>query len=461
MSMEKSFNITRNELKTLISEVYRKLSYLNESVKEGGKAGHMMHPFEVDTYTFGDYKQLVRDLFNTNIEKFTEKLDGMNIYATVDLNGTVRFARNTSDVKNEFGGMDPAGMDARWGGPDRDQTVLDAYNNAYKIFSDVTRKLRNPVDFFNGEGYRIYANCEVIDARHENVIPYPDVVLSFHGLVALSNDGLANSVDLPDEIFDQKMSVLERLLPDVKSQYGNAQVTPEVVISLRENCEEAIAQYTAMIDKIEEMAGIDDNTTIIDYRAKLLPEWLADHGYQVLLNNPFTEYFIKRWVFSIKDPSIAQYKKVMKNSGIPNWQEIATTAVEFEGGFKTDGPMKMALAEIMSPVETFFYRLGNEVIAGVENYANTGREDIALNTCAERLKQTQELIASSGDIEFQNKMAKYLRKLAVLGNKYNPLEGVVFNYRGNTLKLTGSFAALNRAVNLKIELRKKQRKNQA
>ena len=457
--MGKHFNISRSDLKYLINEVCRKLAYLNESMEEGGKAGHMLHPFEIDTYTFADYKQLVRDLFSTRIEKYTEKLDGMNIFATVSQDGSVRFARNKTDVRNEFGGMDTSGIEERWGGKNRDETILQAYANAYRVFTDVVSKINNPVEFFNGEGYRIYANCEVIDPIHPNVIPYPKKSLSFHGLVALSNDGLGNEVDLPDEVFDEKMSVLERLLPNVNSQYGEAQVTPEVVINIRENCDEAIERYCARIDEIEETAGVNDNTTIIDYRAKLLPEWLMNNGYEILVNNQFSDYFIKRWVYEEKNPSISQFKKVMKNSGVQNWEEILNVATAFEGGFKTDGPMKLALDEIMSPVQTFFYSLGNEVISGVENYANVGREAQVMDAYAEQLKMTQEMIRETGDLKYQSEMTRCLQKLSQLGNKYNAMEGVVFKYRGNTFKLTGSFAALNRAINIRLKIQKE--KNQA
>ena len=57
-------------------------------------------------------------------------------------------------------------------------------------------------------------------------------------------------------------------------------------------------------------------------------------------------------------------------------------------------------------------------------------------------------------------MAYWLHRLAVIGDKYNAAEGVVFNYKGKTMKLTGSFAALNRAINLRIKVQRKQ-KNQA
>jgi hypothetical protein len=42
------------------------------------------------------------------------------------------------------------------------------------------------------------------------------------------------------------------------------------------------------------------------------------------------------------------------------------------------------------------------------------------------------------------------------------MEGVVFSWRGRTFKLTGTFAALNRAINLRIDYgRKYKNKNQA
>lgn len=459
MSMRMRFNITTDDIGYIINEVTRKLSLLNESVREGGKAGHMSNVTEVDTFTFGIYKQLVQDLFEVNIDKFTEKLDGMNIFATVSQDGSVRFARNMKDVRNEYGGMDQDGMRERWGKEGSDPTILQAYENAYKIFTDVAAKIKDPVRFFNGEGYRLYANCEVIDQVHPNVIPYPKVVLSFHGLAALSNDGTGSGVDLPDELYDQKMAVLEKLMPDVKSQYGTAQVTPQVIIKIKENCQAQIEKYISLLDAIEREAGVDDDTTIIQYRFKLLPKWLADNGYEILLDNPFTPYFIERWVYGKKDPSIASYKKVMRDSGVENWQEILMTAKEFEGDQTKNSPLRKALAEIMWPVDLFFYRLGNEVLSGVEGYANEGRETEVIDSYAEQLRQSQELVASLGDPLFQEEMASNLKKLSDLGHKYNALEGIVFSYRGHTLKLTGSFAALNQAINIKMRIGKKN-KNQ-
>ena len=453
--MKKYLNITQKDLRHIINEVCRKLSYLNESVEEGGAAGHMLHPFDVDEFTFGDYKQLVNDLFSTRVEHITEKLDGMNIFATVAQTGEIRFARNVGQIKGDDAGMGMAEMEARWGGEGKDTSILDAYKNAYNLFSDAVRSLPDPVGFFNGNGYRIYANCEVIDKTHPNSVPYANTVLSFHGIIAFSTDGSAKKIELPEEEERRKMEMLKRLLPTVNSQFGKAQVTPEVVIAIREDNQETLEKYISLVDHIEEYAGVDDETTLIQYREHLIVEYIADHGFQILLNNQFTDNFIRRWVYGEKNPTIVQLKKQILNSGIPGADKIVAAAQQFEKEVLPE-----ALKEIMEPVENFFYNLGNEVISRCKGLANEGNEGTTIEDLVQQLENTKEMIRQIDDPELTEEMAYWLHRLAVIGNKYNAAEGIVFNYKGKTMKLTGSFAALNRAINLRIKVQRKQ-KNQA
>ena len=450
--MAKSFNITRNDIKYLINEVCRKMAYLNENMAEGGAAGHMLHPFDVDEFTFGDYKQLVNDLFSTRVEHITEKLDGMNIFATVAPNGEVRFARNSGQIKGDDAGMGIEEMEARWGGEGKDTSILDAYKNAYYLFSDAVKSLPDPVGFFNGEGYRIYANCEVIDKTHPNSVPYAKTILSFHGLLAFSTDGSGQKVEVPEE--NEKMALLKRLLPTVNSQYGGTQVTPEVVIAIREDNEETIKKYISLIDHIENYAGVNDETTLIEYRERLLVKYITDNGFGILLNNQFTNNFIRRWVYGEKQPTIVQLRKQILTSGIEGADRIFATAQQFEKEI-----LPQTMKEIMEPVENFFYNLGNEVISRCRGLANEGNENETVQELLQTLENTKEMIRQAADPELAEEMAYWLHRLATIGDKYNAAEGVVFNYRGKTMKLTGSFAALNRAINLRIKLQRKQ-KNQ-
>lgn len=453
--MEKRYNISRNDLKALIRETYYKLSLLNESVKEGGAAGHMLHPFDVDEFTFGDYKQLVNDLFSTRVEHITEKLDGMNIFATVTPQGEPRFARNAGQIKGDDAGMGIEDMEARWGGEGKDTSILDAYKNAFYLFSDAVNSLDDPAGFFNGDGYKIYANCEVIDKTHPNAVPYAKTLLSVHNIVAFSTDGTGQRVELPEDVVQEKMNTLKQVLPTVNSQYGGTQVTPEVVIQIRSDNNETLEYFISYVEHIEEFAGVDDDTTLIEYREVLLMKYIADNGFGIILGNQFTNYFIKRWVYGQKQPTIVQLKKQMLTSGVDGAAQVYEAAVKFEKEV-----LDSAMKEIMEPVENFFYRLGNEVISRCQGLANEGNEDETVQVLVRQLENTQEMIRQSNDPELTQEMAYWLNRLATLENKYNSTEGVVFSYRGKTMKLTGSFAALNRAINLRIKLQRKQ-KNQA
>ena len=452
--MEKSFNISRDDLKVLIRETIYKLSLLNESVKEGGAAGHMLHPFDVDEFTFGDYKQLVTDLFSTRVEHITEKLDGMNIFATVTPDGQPRFARNAGQIKGDDAGMGIEDMEARWGGEGKDTSILDAYKNAFYLFSDAVNSLRDPAGFFNGDGYKLYANCEVIDKTHPNAVPYAKTLLSVHNLVAFSTDGTAQKLEIPEDVMQQKMANLKQLLPTVNSQYGGTQVTPEVVIQIREDNNDTMEYFISIVDHIEEYAGVGDDTSLIDYRKEMILKYIPDHGFGILLDNPFTDYFINRWVYGQKQPTIVQLRKQMLTSGLEGADQIYAAAVQFEKEVLPE-----AMKEIMEPVENFFYNLGNEVISRCQGLANEGNEDETVQVLVKQLENTKELIRQSADPELAKEMTYWLYRLSTLDNKYNSTEGIVFNYRGKTMKLTGSFAALNRAINLRIKLQRKQ-KNQ-
>ncbi len=82
-------------------------------IYEGGAAGHMAHPYEDDSLSFTDVKDMVTRGLVGDLgaeEPVTEKLDGQNIMFTVR-DGRVYFARNKGQVKNKGkNALDTAGI---------------------------------------------------------------------------------------------------------------------------------------------------------------------------------------------------------------------------------------------------------------------------------------------------------------------------------------------------------------
>ena len=441
---------------------------LNEAMSEGGAYGHMDHPFDINDFTFGILKNLVRDLFRGNIsEDVSEKLDGMNTFATVTPNGNVQFARNQKQIKEPEGGMGISEMEARWGGPGGDLAVLNAYKNAYYVFADAIKKLKDPVGFFNGDGYKIYVNCEVLDPERPNIIHYNKRVFSIHGLVAYSTNGQVEKIELPEEEERWRMNILNQILPTVNSEFGKIQTTPKVSLNkIEAGVERIIEKFEGDIEHLKELAGIsDDNATIIDYKKTMIVRYLSTSEFKGLLTLPEIDFFLERWGYSDKTkverpehlqdmPKINQLKKKIETSGTENAKEMAEQYYTFEKLMLPD-----VFEKLMKPLKYFVYELGNEAIKLYHGFANEGNEEAVILSLRKQLEDTKQIVNTAGGPEEDKKLADCLNTLDFLGDIVNSMEGIVFNYGGHTVKLTGSFAALNQAINIRQSIERKQ-KNQ-
>ena len=79
----------------------------------GGAAGHMAHLHEDLDLTFNDLINILNQVATANID-VVEKVDGQNLFLTVDTLGEIRTARNSTDIKR--GGMSTSDYAAKWKG---------------------------------------------------------------------------------------------------------------------------------------------------------------------------------------------------------------------------------------------------------------------------------------------------------------------------------------------------------
>jgi hypothetical protein len=159
-----------------------------QMIKEGGAAGHMAHPYDDHSLSFGDVKEIIARSLGGRLDieaAVTEKTDGQNIQVTYK-NNQIGFARNkgtvinpmsVQEIQDKFGGRGP---------------ISDAFGNAAEdlaeAFNRVDPQTLNGI-FKNG---RVFANMEIIYPATKNVISYDVAVLQFHNLVEY--DELGNTV---------------------------------------------------------------------------------------------------------------------------------------------------------------------------------------------------------------------------------------------------------------------------
>jgi hypothetical protein len=104
------------------------------------------------------------------------------------------------------------------------------------------------------------------------------------------------------------------------------------------------------------------------------------------------------------------------------------------------------------PFEEIFLGVGADVLSFMDSVL-TANPNAAVANMKQRLKDTADKVRGSGDVSKIAKLKQELARLQSIGGleKIVPNEGIVFIYKGNTYKLTGTFAPLNQILGIFYE----------
>lgn len=413
--------------------------FLQENMfDEGGLGGHMDYPYGFDNLTFVDLFELIDDLFNARLERVTEKLDGQNIFVTMSPSGEIRFGRNGSDAIK--GGFDREEILRKWEGQ---ENVKNIYSRAYDIFSDSLKGL-NPGFFSMGDA-QIWMNCEVINTENPNVIPYSDNKVSVHGLVAFKN-GTKEEVEIPD--YNQKIAVLKNAVENSHSEYGKAQLTPEILLKASENAREQASEFKKALNDVIVSAGENayPSMKIGDWKRIRKKNVMIENGYAALFNlGEFSDILEKRLLDGKSDGEyhLNNIKKWLAS----NKPEMKNEILGLLDRYKKEATQIMK--KMIAPMEDFFVNLGTVIIENASGYENEGRYGEVIKYLTDKLEEKKiDIQTNFMNTDEYTKYLLYLEKLKNAGNKLNAMEGIVFNWRGMTMKLTGCFAPLNQIMGI-------------
>jgi len=387
-----------------------------ELINEGGMGGHMAHPYEYDELTFGDLKEMINQLFNGDITEIKEKLDGTNIQATVNNHGEVVFIRNKGDLNSENGGMSVNDMANKWADkPAVAKNYIKAGEVIKKIFSKINNKFFNPND-----RTRVIVNCECISAGQTNVMLYETDRVAFHGTVTYKKEDsgkwefYSESEGEPREIREAAKGIKE------------AVPRPNLIIKNSQAAKDAALKAETALDIIMNDNAVSEKSTIGDYKRirynEIAPEWAKNDAC------------FNRIIQQNKTVNLRELKKI--------YPELPT--------FEKSKECKLLYKDIMEPLDTFFAKTGNALISLLDGFTNAGNEDKVIKFLKTELEKNKEYVNKNGTDEMKDVMTRSLQRLIKLDNKLNATEGVVFQYKGKLMKLTGTFAAFNQALGIKF-----------
>ena len=413
-----------------INEVSIK-EYQESFLNEGGAYGHMNHPFDTDiNLTFGDLKDIANRALEGNLELTREKTDGQALAISWRDDRGLIAARNKSHLKNKGkAALDINGVSSKFanrGG------LTDAYNYAMedlnKAIKSLSAKQREKI-FHNGASFM---NLEVIWPTSVNVIPYGQALLVFHGTMQYDEEG--NAIGENQDAARILAGMIKQVNQDVQDNY-TIQGPPVVELPKNQDLSSKKAKYISQISKLQKEFGLKDTDGVAEYHQAWW-ENFVDKKSPTTLDNKTKMGLVKRWAFNIK--SFRLDKKNITDDKTLEWAKKTE---------KTD--LKNIQKENLRKFEDIFLGIGSEVLKFTSSVL-TVNPDEAIRKMKQRLDKTIKDVKKSGDPQKINKLKLELERLNAIGgpDKIVPNEGIVFVYKGKTMKLTGSFASLNQILGI-------------
>jgi hypothetical protein len=401
-----------------------------KTLNEGGAYGHLNHPFEDMELTMGDFKEMilatVHGLF-TPANFVTEKTDGQNLMFSWK-DGKLIGARNKGHLKN-FGenALDINGIIDMFKGRGE---IEDAFRAAMSDLSTAISKLRDEdkiLIFNNGERF---ASVEVITPRTQNVIPYGQDMLVFHGVLTYNPEG--NPVDNDKEAGVLLGKLIKDANADVQSRFYIR--GPKSVESLPlPNAGELEKKFISKLNGIVSEAGIKWSSTLGDYVAAMgkmqLSKMIADAGQTILPD--FIDPLVRRLYFDDKSYKVTSIKK-----------DLGTAADWFIELEKTAG--SKLKKEIIKPVEYLFLEVGTTFLKNINTFLAANPTDATL-AMRQEIENAIKQIQASNDTAKIEKLNRELERIAAVGglDSIVPSEGITFVWKDKLYKYTGVFAPIN------------------
>jgi len=397
----------------------------------GGVAGHMAHLSEDLDLTFNEIVKILGQVANGEIKNATEKVDGQNLFLTVDSTGEIRTARNNTDIKN--GGMSTEEYISKWLG----HPAESAFTNGFKAVSMALRDLdpESLQDLFSG-GER-YINMEIMYPKNPNIIQYSAPQIVFHALKYFGSHESGEEQKLANDAFQRLSTLLDGTTKEVGEEMWT--INGPKIVELQKLADGTVLQkVTSEIEKFAAPVGMD---------AKL-GDLVKLHLQKFAFENGIPEDRIKDLVFLSLDHDSAKEKGITVNilkKGLPKEQQkiVSTMAT------KTNA--RKLHSVILQPIEKAISDFAIEVLRGISSYFvdDNDKETARMRAELERSIKHLEALRNSGDEKMGELIDKQLAKLGKIENVASSMEGVVFEYppgSGKIYKLTGAFAMANQII---------------
>ena len=423
MSMKERISIV-NEVKLLV---------------EGGAYGHLNHPFDNKNLTFSDFKTLIINTLQGNLDKegpVTEKTDGQNIMISWK-NGKLVAARNKGHIKN-FGAnsLDISGIRNMFSGRgDIEKAFVSAMTDLQKALKGLSKKQKDKI-FAEGKKFM---SLEVMYPATSNVIPYDKSLLQFHGTIEYDSAGSPIGEDRGSA--RMLAGMIKQINQNVQKTYS---ITKPFITQLPvvKNFAQRQSYFLGKLQKLQSIYKLTDSATLGDYHQAYWMEYIYNGAKQTDNPNPSNDVLMKltkRWAFFDKSYKIPQIRKDLKE--YPKFLDWVLSTDKMDHA-------KLQKKHIRD-WEVLFFELGAEILKNMKDFIAANPTKAAQQIRKDLTKAINQ-VKKSKDPKVLSTLKTQLDRLNAIGGlkAVVPTEGITFVFKGKLYKYTGAFAPANQILGM-------------
>jgi len=401
----------------------------------GGLGGHMAHLSEDLDLTFNEIVDVLGKVARAEIKNVTEKVDGQNLFLSVDAQGNIRTARNATDIKK--GGMTPTEYAAKWEG----HPAGSAFTNGFKAVTAALKRLdaQTLQQLFSG-GER-YINIEIMYPKNPNIINYTAPQIVLHGLKYVGSLEDKEEQKRQEKLADDAFEELSSLVDATEAQVGEElwRINGPKLVDLQNLADNtALEEVTAKIEEIADPVGM--SATLGDLVEVRLRNIATNEGLPADIIDEMIFLVLDRDAATKAGVTTSSLKKQLPKELKPVISRLATKTTS-----------RKVIASILYKLEVAISDFAIEALRGIKSFFVDEHDQ-------EVVRQRQELqgaidylqsLSAQGNVEMGELVDKQLAKLGNVENVASSLEGVVFEHppgSGKIYKLTGAFAMANQII---------------
>ena len=425
----------------ILKEVFSNL-YDKKIISEGGLAGHMMHPYEALDMTPRQIIDKIKE-YSTS-QEIIEKVDGQNLFFTIEEDGTLMFARNKQDMTHDdlvekFKGHGAEAAFVEGGG-----AIKSGVDQWLASAGDASEMEIREIFHPDGET-KSYINFEIMHPDKPNQIIYDEKYIVFHSIVDYVNG--RETVYSTNK--GQRLEKIIRLMESGISSSGFTLASNRTV-NLNQLSNVQIEEYVNRIKEVTKQLGISEEEFLGDGIEKQIKLEIEREGINISdeAASLIYDFAIYGKTKSGKKIKSKDFTSMMSKEDASKLRSIGLT--------NSTKAVKKAY-KVISPFKEIFVDLGIDLLQGVKSaYMSEETNQINIDILKDKLQTAiDDLITymkENSDDTWEPEVHRLMPHVNKVINKdinlivSTAVEGGVYDYQGDLLKVTGGFAPLNQIL---------------